>query len=270
MEINKAQGIAYKVVGDLKRGTPILLLKGLGRSMSHWVDFADLLSQVAPVILVDLRGMGASDKKLGWQDSISDYASDLVQVLDALTVPKAHIMGVSLGGMVALAFGLLEPQRTASLIVMNASIAGSRTPRLSSKAFFLLLKSLVRPAQSLHGTLAEILAGSSLTESRKKEVTAWFEAIAQKEGLYTIQVLKQLGAAARFHVRRRLPLVQVPALILCGSHDQFVPIKNSKLIHRLLPDATFKVIEGGGHELEIDYAPELLSQVREWLRMRGD
>ncbi len=265
MTLNQINGISFKISGDLSKGDPIILLKGLGRSKSHWLEFDELLAKVRPVISLDLRGMGGSSKQLRWRDSIFDYAKDIAPILDYLGVAKAHIMGVSLGGMVALAFGMTYPSRCKSLIVMNSSIAGSRVPRLTPRAFFLLVRSLLKRSGAVHDTLSVILSGSSLSEQRQREVASQFKSIAAREGLYVREILKQLGAASRFYVRKKLVKLQVPTLIIYGTNDQFVPHKNSHVIHQLLPNASLVVIHGGGHELELDFAKELTHEVESWL-----
>ena len=95
--------IYYETNGQ---GTPLVALRGLGRSMRHWLGYEKKLAKHFQVITVDARGIGRSAQKPGWMDTVFDLADDVAAVLDDLKITQAHILGVSLGGMVALAIGL--------------------------------------------------------------------------------------------------------------------------------------------------------------------
>src|SRR5688572_14196727 len=106
----------YEVHGD---GVPIVILRGLGRSVRHWLGFEHDLAADFKVVTMDLRGCGRTTVPATRGMTIFDLASDVAAVLDAAGIEKAHVMGVSLGGMVTLAFGLEHSERCLSLTTIN-------------------------------------------------------------------------------------------------------------------------------------------------------
>jgi pimeloyl-ACP methyl ester carboxylesterase len=111
-------------------GHPLVMLRGLGRTVRHWAGFEKAMARHFRVITFDLRGIGTNKIPLSPRHSLFDVALDVKEVLDHLNIEKASILGVSLGGMVAMACGLSFPDRVYSLIIVNSSIAGQKLMRL--------------------------------------------------------------------------------------------------------------------------------------------
>ena len=252
----------YEVHG---KGQPLVLLRGLGRSVVHWLGYERHLAKRARVITIELRGMGLSTARYRWRDDLFANADDVAQVLDHLGLEKAHLMGVSLGGMVSLAFGLKYPERAASLIVMNTSIAGQRTLRLSPRAVAALSHIVRFRDERFHAALVDALVSPSCSETKKKEISEKYAKIAKEQGLGVLTVVKQLAAASRFLVKSRLRKLTLPTLIVYGDSDQFVPNINSKKLAKLLPNGTALEIAGAGHEINLEKADELTAAVGDWL-----
>jgi len=261
--IESASGaLHYEVHGS---GQPVVLLRGLGRSLRHWLGYERSLARHARVITIELRGMGLSTKRHGWRDSLFANADDVIHVLDHLQVPQAHIMGVSLGGMVSLAVGLKYPQRVNSLIVMNTSIAGQRTLRLSPRAAIALSNIVRFRDERFHEALVDSLVATTCPPERKREIARQYAEISADIGFGALTVVKQLLAASRFLVKKRLQHLQVPTLVIYGADDQFVPNINSIKLAQLLPHAKTVAIPGAGHEISLDKPEELTAIVSEWL-----
>ena len=111
-----------------EHGPPILLLSGLGMSEAAWDAVADrLVDGGHRVLRHDTRGHGRSDAPNSGP-RLADLTADALAVLDALDVPRAHVAGHSLGGMVAVQLALERPERVASVALLGALVAGQRPP----------------------------------------------------------------------------------------------------------------------------------------------
>lgn len=254
--------IHYEVAGE---GSPLVMLRGLARSMRHWLGYEAEVARHFKVITLDLRGIGQSTRPSTVKTTIYDMADDVVAVLDALGIEKAHVLGVSLGGMITLATGLRHAARCESLIVVNSSIAGEFTMRLTPAAIRGILTSAVRPGAEAQRLMVDNLLGPEADEARRAAITDRYAEIERSEGLYTKTALKQLIAAARFRPQRQMRAMTVPTLVVYGTDDVFVSNVNSIKLARHLPNAKLVPLEKAGHEASLDQGPALIEAVRAWV-----
>src|SRR5688500_10048226 len=118
-QVAKNKGaIFYEVHGE---GPDLVMLRGLGRCVQHWLGYEQEMAKHCRVITIDLRGIGKTTLPLSVTDTLFDLSHDVTDVLDALKIERAHVLGVSLGGMLTLATGLRHPDRCKSLITINTS-----------------------------------------------------------------------------------------------------------------------------------------------------
>ncbi len=241
----------YTVQGE---GEPIVILRGLGRSVSHWMNFDQYLAQNFKVICIDHRGIGLSKAKMSLQHSIYDLAADVVKLLDHLKIKKTHVMGVSLGGMITLGLALRFSNRLKKITVINASVGGFLLPRITPKALAAISgKYLDR--KNFHMKLARVLTGSDLGEKALENLAIQWQTIEETEGFNVQAVLYQLLAAARFKVAKDLNLIGTPTQIILSKNDKFVPQSNSLKIAKAIPKSQFNAVENAGHEIFMD-APQ--------------
>ncbi|MBP9707081.1 MAG: alpha/beta hydrolase [Oligoflexales bacterium] len=253
--------IYYEILGS---GSPLFLQHGLARSSRYWLGFDKELSKYFQVIIFDTRGLGKSQKsKVPLQLSIQDLAEDICQLAQKLNIESFHLLGTSMGGMVCLALALMKPELLKSIIIMNSSIAGHLTPRLSlialaSIGISAILPKLTPPISAL------TLLGKSTAFKKRLELYRKWQTHLEEEALEKTTVLKQLLAAARFGLGLPLEKIKTPALILYGENDFFVPNKNSLKIFKKIPHALIKKIPGVGHEMFAEKPEELALEVYEF------
>jgi 3-oxoadipate enol-lactonase len=261
--LNRAGGhIHYERLGQ---GAPLVILRGLARSVRHWIGYEQDLAKHFDVIMIELRGIGRSTAPWTWTTSIFDIADDVVAVLDAEKIEAAHVLGVSLGGMVALGTGIKHPGRCKSVITLNTSIAGQRVPRLTVGALRAIGNAVRKRDASVHAPLIDALVGSTCAPERRREVVELYRRIAAEDGLYGQTAVKQLASAGRFFIKSHLASFKPPTLIVYGTDDRFVPHLNSRKLAALIPGAMLLPIEGGGHELSVDRGDDLIAAIRTWV-----
>lgn len=261
----KHGSIAYTIAGE---GPPLIMLRGLGRTIEHWLGYQKSLETDFRVVTMDLRGIGRSQAPCRWTTSIFDLADDVVALLDHLEIPAAHVLGVSLGGMITLALGIKAPERCLSLIPINTSVGGLGSLRLHPKVLAGMGPALLEMrAAAPQRCLVDLLVGPACPADLRQEVANTYAEITSKDGtIYFDTVAKQLVAAARFRVLRNLKKLRVPTLLVYGTEDRFVPNINSRKLAGYLPEGTLMPIIGGGHELSIDKGPELKAVVIRWVK----
>ncbi|MBP1467138.1 alpha/beta hydrolase [Candidatus Chloroploca sp. M-50] len=214
------------------------------------------------VIRYDFRGTGMSDWVEHWNSkhpySLADMAKDAVAVLDALNVDQAHLVGLSLGGMVAQEIAVHNPERVSSLTLMSTSgYAGDpQFPILSSRHFFMSI------AQGLPILKYRLMGGEKnlIKERIAKMVMAGIEVDIQetaevvlyelrKRKGFNIKALLQHRAASDVSGSRyeSLRMLEVPTLVIHGTDDKVFPIDHGKRVAELIPGAEALWLEGVGH-----------------------
>lgn len=233
--------IHHTVVGD---GPPVVLLHGgTGSSESYWAEQVPVLSEHFQLILMDHRGFGASDYEGTF--SIPACAGDLEALLDGLGVGAASLVGLSLGGAIALQFAADRPSRVRRLVLAD-TFSGVFTQHFGRFIDHALIDSLERGGHDLMFELNLLFAFSEryLAEHEgelKAQKRAWRE-------MDIPRYVESLRAIRDWSIDDRLGDVTAPALVLWGSEDIEVPRVYSDRLATALPHAVLSVIHGAGHK----------------------
>jgi len=216
--------------------TPILFLHGVGSDKTVWAPQLDHFGRRRRAIALSYPGYGES--AFVENATRDDYAAAVVAVMDALAIDRAHICGLSLGGIVAIALHAMAPERCASLIIADSfavhpdgqgiydrSEAASRTIGL----------------RALAEARAGVLLGSAAGPAIHRAVIDTMSAI--RPAAYVI------GARAVWLAdqRDRAAAIDVPTKVLVGEEDVITPPALSKQLAALIPGATLETIAGAGH-----------------------
>jgi len=227
-------------------GEPLLLIQGLSANHLHWGDdFLGLLREDFDVIAFDNRGIGHSDR-VEEPFTVPDMAADAAGLLDALDLESAHVMGISMGGMIAQELALDQPERVRTLI-LGCTYCGGEGSRLTDAAIVQRLGELFmagRTEEALRYGF-EVNVSPTFTED-----PAHFELVTRiaAELPASLDILMlQVQAIAGHDTSARLPGLTVPTLVLHGSEDQMLSVENGRMIARLVPGARLEVFEGVGH-----------------------
>jgi 3-oxoadipate enol-lactonase len=234
--VTTASGIAlgYDEAGGGER-TPIVFLHGVGSDKSVWRPQLERFAPDRRAIAFDYPGYGESDPAMEGMTR-DDYATSILAAMTELHVNQAHICGLSLGGVVAIALHHAWPKRVRSLILADSfsdhpdgqtiydrSVAGSGNMRAFAESRADVL--LAHPADPI-------------VRSEVIETMARIDPAAYVIGAEAVWLANQ---------RERAHAIRVPTLVLCGADDKPTPPALSQSLARLIPGAQYEPIERAGH-----------------------
>jgi pimeloyl-ACP methyl ester carboxylesterase len=285
-QIARANGIdlCYEIFGE-PGAEPMLLIMGLGAQMIHWDD--DFCWQLAArgfrVIRFDNRDIGKSSKMTGGKRlgpvellklrflkipiaapyKLSDMAEDVIGLMDVLGINSAHVVGASMGGMIAQELAISFPQRVRSLTSIMSTTGNPKVPPPSREASAMLMAPPPASQEEFYARFAQtwkiLRVGSfpldeSLDRARAERTYA--------RGLNPAGVGRQLRAIlASGNRKARLASVTAPTLVIHGTVDPLVRPEGGKDTAASIPGAKLLMIEGMGHALPIPMWPEIIDAI---------
>lgn len=265
--------LAYEIFGEANNPT-LLLIMGLGTQMVAWNEnfIEKLVAGGLQVIRFDNRDIGLSSKirsknapklplvflkaKLGLKVdapySLEHMADDTAALLDYLKIPKAHIMGASMGGMIAQLVAIHHPEKTESLISVMSTTGSRHLPLPKRQA---LLRFFQRPAnQELETLLAfytqtyKIIGSPGYRQTDAELTERVHRGIARS--YYPAGTIQQLMAVMASPNRSKLlRKVSLPAHVIHGDADPLVRLAHGRHTAKQLPNATLDIVKGMGHDL---------------------
>ena len=280
----KANGIQinYDTFGS-PLGAPLLLIAGLGMQMTGWDEqLCQLLAaQGYWVIRFDNRDVGLSThlnqagvpdiaKLFGGEPvevpyKLIDLAQDAVGLLDALRIEKAHVVGVSLGGMIAQTIAIHFPERVQTLTSIMSTTGDPKLPPPKPQAMMILftpapverhayLDYQVKVWRTLGGPKFPLDEGH--VRQRAERTLA--------RGLNPAGFARQLAAVLSSGSRKEaLKTVQAPTLVIHGDADPLIPLEGGLDTAETIPEARLEIVEGMGHELPPQIWPWLVEKISE-------
>lgn len=245
-----------------RRGTgePLLLIHGLGYARWGWEPVVDALGEAHEVVLFDNRGIGGSDAPAG-PYSVPDMAGDALAVLDAAGVERAHVLGTSLGGMIALQLVLDHPDRVDKLVLACTTPGGTKAAPMPERTQRLLAEAQTLPAEVALRRFVENAFGPDPDAAQIERIMRHRIATAQSPPAWAAQA----SAGAAFDVWARLPEIRARTLVLTGEEDAVVDPRNSELLAARIPAARLEVFAGGGHLFFWEQPDRFVGAVREFL-----
>ena len=228
----------YELTGH---GPPLVLINALTMEASGWRSQTKAFASRYRVLTYDCRGQGRSAKPD--QDyRIEQHADDLHRLVIGLGLPRLHVVGLSLGAMVAQAFALKYPAQTGALVLCSA------VSHLSAE-LQQFLTTWVRTlgeaggAQAFHG--AEPLLFSRGYADTHPGVVKGLRAAVDRQ---PVGALRHLALGAMNHdLEGRLDSIRTPTLVVVGEEDRLTPIRDARRLVDLIPGATLKVLPACGH-----------------------
>ncbi|MEK6805271.1 MAG: alpha/beta hydrolase [Pseudomonadota bacterium] len=277
--------LEYESFGDAKH-PPILLIMGLGGQLIHWPDeFCKTLAQAGyHVIRFDNRDIGLSTRLSGLGKIklmraglkamlglrvrapyvLDDMARDTVGLLDALKIGSAHVVGVSMGGMIGQILAARHPERVKTFVCWMSS---SGNPLLRGPSLKIRMRLLSRPAkldrESLvqHSMQTWRLIGSPQfpiePSALRAKIERAFDRSYYPAGLAR-QTLAIIASGSRVPLLKQ---IKAPTLVLHGQDDALVPVAAAHDLARHIPGSRLEIIRGYGHDLPPQLLPKLAQLV---------
>ena len=283
----KANGIEieYERAGD-PAATPLLLIMGLGGQLVMWDDgFVDaLVERGHHVIRFDNRDVGLSTKFDGVPVpspaelmatsggerpvvpyTLSDMADDAASLLDALGLGSAHVVGASMGGMIAQQLAISHPARVRSLVSIMSSTGRPGMRRAAPEAMQRLMTPAPTDREGYLDSAVEsqkIMGGSGfpLDEKRARERAARaYDRCFYPQGTQR-QMLAIMASGSR---HEKLAAVKAPTLVIHGKEDPLVPVEGGIDTHESIPGSELLLIVGMGHALPVGAWPVIVDAISE-------
>ncbi len=254
--------IYYESLGP---GEPLLLINGLGAYSAHWTSLIPALSQEYRVITFDNRGTGQSDKP-DIPYTMQMMADDAKGLLDAIGVNKAHVFGISMGGMIAQEFALNHPDKLISLVLGCTNCGGTKRILSSQEALaFLFGESAELSVEERARQTAPWLWTKEFIDNNPEAVELYV-AITTKHPTPIHGYVCQGKAIMTHDTYERLPQITAPTLVITGDIDRLIPVDNSRLLASRIPNAELVILENAGHGFTVDARTEATRVILDFLR----
>jgi 3-oxoadipate enol-lactonase len=224
-------------------GPPLLLIMGLSGTLLHWGEpLMEELRTNFDTIVYDHRGVGASSR-VEASFTIADLATDAAGLLSALGVESAHVMGISMGGMIAQELALAHPEllRTLTLGCTYCGGPGSSLPPQPE------LGAAIMSGDRDRAVRAMWKANVSRGFAQDDEAYARFHAIGLERSVAVAVTMEQLSAITRHDTSTRLGSLEKPTLVVHGTEDAIIPVENGRMVAGLIPGARLEVLGDTGH-----------------------
>jgi len=224
-------------------GFPVLFISGLNGHGAYWRDQVPAFAKSFEVVVHDHRGIGQSDHSRSAY-TVERMAGDVVQLMDALSIAKAHIVGHSTGGAMAQVLALEHPQRLASVVI---AASWTKADAYFRRLFALRREILVRLGPATYLQAATLLLYPSFWISRNNERLRQLEAQLLATFSPPEIVLSRIDAILAFDRSSELSRIRTPTLIVAAQDDVVTPAYFSEELARLIPGAEVKFFPQGGH-----------------------
>ena len=248
-------------------GEFVIFMHGIGGNRNNWDDQMPVFAERFHAAAWDARGYGQSDDYEGPLD-FSDFARDLVKVLDHFEIGKAHLVGLSMGGRIAQDFYALSPERVATLTLV-ATFTGFRNFSAEDRQKFVDMrkKPLVeegKEPKDIAPIVAKSLVGPHVTEAQFKRLVASMAALHKESYIKTVE------ATTMFDRTVELEKIDVPTLLVFGAHDTLTTKEMGEEMASRIKGAEYVLVEKAGHLVNIEQPDVFNRAVLDFLsRHRG-
>ena len=226
---------------------PLVLIGGWASYRWIWFRQVPTFKEKYKVIVFDNRGAGRSSKP-DIEYSIEMFAADTVGLMDALNIKTAHILGISMGGLIAQQVAISYPERIRSLILVSTHFGGPNNIPMDDENLALLL---ALPTETISKEQArEMRYRATFSEQFIRENRGILQMIddwAEKLPTPLFAQIHQSAAVGAFNAEEEVKTISAPTLIIHGDNDKAVPTKNSELLNNNIPNSRVSLIKGGSH-----------------------
>ncbi|MCI1266888.1 MAG: alpha/beta hydrolase [Saprospiraceae bacterium] len=240
---------------------PIIFLHGYPFDKSMWQAQLDFFKPSSRVIACDIRGFGKSKDEKSHL-SIDLFAEDLIKFMNHLSIDKAILCGLSMGGYIALNAMKKFPERFEALILCDTQCIAD-TVDIKEKRYKLIDQILVQGATKFNDAfIKSVFHADSL--SNKKELVDSLSTVVKSNSQHII-TMGLIALAERSETCSILPKITVPTLIICGHEDAVTPLVQSEFMNEHIKGSILKIIESAGHVSNLEHPVEFNKNIHDFV-----
>jgi pimeloyl-ACP methyl ester carboxylesterase len=254
--------MCYEMKGE---GFPLVMIIGFGVNLDYWnTRMIEELSKNFKTVVFDNRGTGRTDVS-DKEYTIKLFADDTAGLMNALGISKAHILGWSMGGMIAQELALNYPEKVAKLVLYSTSCGGAKSVPMSQEASGMFMRFFAggMSAEEAARMVIRLNFTNDFIDNNPDFVNLMIERIlripASRETL-----MRQMTAIRNFSAFDRLSGIKAPTLVLSGKRDIVIPPENGSILVKAIPNARLACLEKSAHALTEDME-EVIKVITEFL-----
>jgi len=257
--------INYKVEGQ---GEPLVMIMGFASSRWNWRSQTRAFNKYYRVVTFDNRGVGKTDKP-GGPYTIKMMAEDTIGLMDYLAIDRAHILGISMGGMIAQELAINHPDRVKKL-VLGCTFANNKTARGELTNFSPELLEVIESAGQSGTDIRKVMNSLAVcrfnNNNRLRKMTLSFIVRIRILLAGTRGFMGQYEAIRTHDTLDRLHLIKTPTMVITGTADRVIQPGSSEVIAGRIPDARLVKVENGSHSFFFENRDGLNQEVLDFLR----
>lgn len=245
-------------------GETVVLVHGLGGDVDFWEDEMSALAAEFHAVAIDLRGSGITPASADGH-TIDDLADDVLAVLDDEGIEKAHVIGFSMGGLVAQSFAVRYPTRLRRLVLASTYAVMGPQARLFLDAIAVLVRGGATDRLVFELVGPWLFSTAYLSDPGNCLALRFPEGVEVEAGR---PWLNQYVAQREFDGRGQLARIEAPTLVLGGTDDSLVPQLDMEHLAAQIPNARLSLFAGAGHLLNAEAPTRFLAEVTGFLTGR--
>jgi 3-oxoadipate enol-lactonase len=234
--------LAYAIRGN---GAPLVMIHGAQGDQAMFTGLASVCAVEFRVLTFDQRGSGLSEKP-DIDYSIAMLADDTAALIDHVDFAPAHIVGVSMGGMIAQELALRHPAKVRSLVLGCTTPGGPKEIRAEGNAFAAAYSLEPMSAEKRGTALAQAVYSQGHLARHPEIIEAMIEARRQRP-IDPVALGHRMKALSEHDTYDRLPKISCPTLIITGKDDALISWENSRLLAQRIPGAALEILDPAGH-----------------------
>ncbi len=238
----------------------VTMVMGLGYPAAMWWRQVPALATRYRVITLDNRGAGRTGDVVGAPYSIETMAADVLAVLDAAGVARTHLVGFSMGGMIAQEIALTHPERVRSLVLLATHSGVAHAFFLPEARAMLSARAGMTAREAAEMAIPFNYAPTTDRALIEEDWAVRMPLASSPEGY-----LAQMAGGLRWSSLRRLPHLRTPLVVIHGREDRLVPVSNGRLIASVVRGSQLQVMSRANHLLTTDRAEDLNERLAVWL-----
>lgn len=252
----------YEIAGRADAAEAVVLSAGLGGAAAFWAPQMAALAPHFRILLFDQRGTGRNAGPLPDDYSIGHMAEDVLEVLDAAGIARAHVVGHALGGLIGLDLARRHPGRLGRMVLVNA---WAKADRHTERCFDIRLGILAAQGPAAYVAAQPLFLHTApyLSAHHEKILAEVAHGTAHFQG--SENLLKRIGALRAFDARADLGRIATPTLAAASRDDLLVPWTASQVLAEGLPAARLWLTEQGGHAFTVEQPGPFNAALTEFL-----